>query len=314
MSSRALAWLRLVRVSLAPSAAADPVAGLVFACAAFPHEARAWWLVPASLGVYHGALALNDWNDREHDAATRAARPIPSGAVSPAAALATGIALIVAGVACAWLAAPSSALWMGAVAALAVLYDVAGRGPWRGPLLLAACRAGNLGAGIHWAINSPSAGVAASAVSFAPAIAYGLYVFVVSRLGRLEDGEDDRDIGARPRALLATAAAILALAPFATFALVRGVSPLGVAAASALSLAGAWGLVRAAHRPGAWTRGDVERAMGLALRRLLVASACVALLAWRPDTPTGIAGLFTAAVILAGYPIAHALRRVIPPS
>lgn len=304
-------WLRLLRVSLAPSAAADPLAGLVFACGGFPAEARAWWLVPASLGVYHGALALNDWNDREHDGRTRPSRPIPSGAISPALALATGVALIAAGIGCAYLAAPASALWMGAVAACAVLYDVAGRGAWVGPALLGLCRAGNLGSGIAWALGSGGAAVVDPARALAPALAYGLYVLVVSRLGRLEDGEDARAIGARPRALLSAAAAVLALAPFAA---PPGTSMAGVAAACLVTWSGAFGLARAALRPGEWSRGDVERAMGLALRRLLVASAAVALLALRPGARSGWDAAFAAGAILLGYPIALGLRRAFPPS
>ncbi|MCY2958593.1 MAG: UbiA family prenyltransferase [Planctomycetota bacterium] len=299
-------WLRLLRVSLAPTAAADAAAGVVYACGGFPADARAWWLVPASLGVYHGALALNDWNDREHDARSRPSRPIPSGSISPALALATAIALFVAGLVCAWLAAPSSALWMGGVAALAVLYDVAGRGAWRGPLLIGLCRAGNLGSGIWWAIQAGALTMPAAS-AFLPAFAYGLYVFTVARLGRLEDGEDERPLGERPRVLLTIAAALLAsiaVTPTSAPILVR-------AAAVALAIAGAAGLLAAARPGRTWSRGDVERAMGIALRRLLVASAVVALLAVRPGSWDGA---LVAAAILLGFPLAHGLRRVFPPS
>lgn len=300
------AWLRLLRIALAPSAAADPVAGLVFACGGFPPDARAWWLVPASLCVYHGGLVLNDWADRAHDARTRPGRPIPSGAVAPAAALALATVLMIAGVACAWLAAPVMAAWMGSVAALAILYDVAGRGPWSGPLLLAACRAGNLGAGVFWAWHS---GVALGSVPYlvAPPLLYGAYVFVVSRLGRLEDGEDPRPIGRRPRALLAIAAAILVLVTFQG----QGAFDLRRVPAIAVAFAGAWGLVAEAHARDGWTREDVQRAMGLALRRLLVFTAATGLLAC-PTAPWEAA--ITAAVILAGFPLSHALRHAFPPS
>lgn len=300
------AWLRLLRISLAPSAAADAAAGLVFACGGFPADARAWFLVPASLAVYHGALALNDWNDRDHDGRTRPGRPIPSGAISPRVALATGAALILLGIACAWLAAPPSAAWMGAVALAAVVYDIAGRGAWSGPLLLGLCRAGNLGSGMFWAF---CAGIAAVPLELAlvPALVYGAYVLTVSRLGRLEDGGDERPIGARPRALIATAAAFLI-----AIACVPSPTPIVArVAAIALALAGAWGLVREAHARATWSRADVERAMGLSLRRLLIATSAVALLAVRADD---FAGAITAAAILAGYPIAHALRRAFPPS
>ncbi len=311
-------WLRLLRVSLAPSAAADPFAGLVYASAGFPADPAAYWLIPASLGVYHGALALNDWNDREHDGRTRPGRPIPSGAVSPRAALALGIALIVAGIACAYLAAPASALWMGVVALLAVLYDVAGRGAWLGPTLLGLCRAGNMGSGVFWVLSAGSTApltpvggfclVQSDERAFVPVAFYGLYVFVVSRLGRLEDGEDDRAIGNRPAYLLAAAASVLVALPIFSCG---PTPPLGRALSIAVASLGAFGLYRAAARTSAWTRADVERSMGLALRRLLVASAVVALLALRPGSWDGA---ISAALIVLGYPLAHALRRSFPPS
>lgn len=299
-------WLRLLRIALAPSAAADPAAGLVFACGGFPPDARAWWLVPASLGVYHGGLVLNDWADRAHDARTRPGRPIPSGAVPPGAALALATVLMVAGVACAWLAAPVMAAWMGAVAALAVFYDVAGRGPWSGPFLLGSCRAGNLGAGVFWAAHTGHATLPQAAL-VAPPLLYGAYVFVVSRLGRLEDGEDPRPIGQRPRALLTLAWMILLLVSFGpggSFDKDRQLPAIAVA------FVGAWGLSRARGRA-TWTREDVQRVMGIALRRLLVFTAAVALLAFRPGEWDAV---IVAAAILAGFPLSHALRKTFPPS
>lgn len=299
-------WLRLLRVSLAPSAAADPFAGLVYASAGFPADPRAFWLIPASLGVYHGALALNDWNDRDHDGRTRPGRPIPSGAVSPTLALATGIGLILLGIACAYLAAPSSALWMGVVALCAVSYDLIGRGPWLGPTLLALCRAGNVGSGIAWTYHE---GVPrdALAVLIVPAVVYGLYVFVVSRLGRLEDGEDDAPLDRRPSRFLFAAGAVLLSVPL----VVPDVAIAARVAAFASVALAAYALIRTAHATSAWTRADVERAMGLALRRLLVASAAIALLGLRPGSWDGA---IAAALILLGYPIAHGLRRAFPPS
>lgn len=299
-------WLRLLRVSLAPSAAADPFAGLVYASAGFPADPRAYWLIPASLGVYHGALALNDWNDREHDGRTRPGRPIPSGAIAPGAALASGIALIVVGIACAYLAAPSSAVWMGVVALLAVLYDVAGRGAWLGPTLLALCRAGNMGSGMFWVLQTQGSTLE-PAFAYIPAFAYGNYVWQVSKLGRLEDGEDAAPLGRRPSAFLAGAGLMLVCLPLAMGDTYLPARPFALA----LALAGAFALFRTADVMRSWTRGDVERLMGLALRRLLVVSAVVALLGWRPGRWDGA---IAAAVILLGYPIAHGLRRVFPPS
>jgi 4-hydroxybenzoate polyprenyltransferase len=308
------AWLRLLRISLAPTAAADAVAGLVFACGGFPADARAWFLVPASLGVYHGALALNDWNDRDHDGRTRPGRPLPSGAISPRAALRAATLLLALGIGCAAVAAPVSAAWMGGVALLAVAYDLFGRGPRIGPTLLALCRAGNLASGIVWAAGAGVLAVGTPWVAW-PVIAYGAYVGAVSRLGRLEDGEDSRPIGSRPRGLLRAAAFFLLL-----LAALPAEVPLAARiAAFALACAGGFALWREARARTAWSRADVERAMGLALRRLLIATAVVSLLAVRPAAGNWAGaqdwtGAVAAAAILAGYPIAHALRRAFPPS
>ncbi len=298
------AALRLLRVSLAPSAAADVVAGLVFAShGAFPAAPRAWFLIPASLGVYHGAMALNDWNDREHDARTRPSRPIPSGAIQPNTALLFGLFLVAAGLTCAFIAHPHSAFWMSVVAALALLYDFKGRGPITGPLLLATCRALNLGSGIFFVTTLHHAPF--DAALWLPSLAYFLYVFVVSRLGRMEDSEDGAPLGSRPSMLLLLAAACL----FLPLLVPPNFTPERIAPL-ALSIAASAGLIQAARRS-PWTRALVEREMGACLRRLLIFAAIVTLLRadhLRPDA------WIAAALILAGYPIAHSLRRAFPPT
>lgn len=303
-----LALGRLLRLSLLPSALADVLVGVVLgAGGAWPSGPGAGWLVLASLGIYHGAMALNDWADREEDARVRPDRPLPAGQLSAAGALALGLALVGGGVLCALGAGPPAALWMGLVAAAAVGYDLWGRGPLLGPLLLGLCRFGNLGAGLLLA--SWSTGSAPSPQTLAPALLYGAYVFVVSRLGRLEDEEDGRPLGRRPQRFLLTAATLLASVPLLGL-LVEGATPLGAACAAGLAWPGAWGLAQAARRSEPWTRGAVGASMGLALRRLLVFTGGCALLL----VQAGPAPLVVAAVALAGYPASYALRRVFPPS
>jgi 4-hydroxybenzoate polyprenyltransferase len=282
----------------------------VIALGAWPFGHAVWLLIAGSACVYHGALALNDWADREQDRRLRPERPIPSGAVPAGAALALASALIAAGVGLALAADRPAGAVLGAVALCAVLYDVAGRGPWRGPLLLGACRAGNLAAGMVLArgLAAQAGHPAATPAGYLVPVAalYGLYVLVVSRVGRLEDVEDEASIGTRPRAPLLVAAALLC-APGA-LALASGFAPERAGLSLALGAAGAFALVREASRGGAWPRGRVLRAMGLALRRLLVFTAALAVCAPWPD------GLVVAAAILCGYPLAHVLRGVFPPS
>lgn len=318
-----IAWGRLLRLSLAPSAAADVAAGLAVAHGSAAIAPRLWWLVPSSLAIYHGSMALNDWADRREDAGARPDRPIPSGEVSPGAARNAAFALLVLGVGFAWLALSQAAGWMAGVAVLASAYNLIGRGPWLGPTLLGLCRAGNLGVGWfvmqatmddavssypvftpeHWAHPNGAGSFAARAIA-----AYGLYVFFVSRLGRLEDVPDERPLGRSPSLYLALAAATLGATPIVLQWRLLPDAPYRWIPV-VLALFGAIGLLRVALTTSAWTRSSVLRAMGMSLRRLLVFTAAIALLAL--PSPNAIP---IALAILAGYPASFALRRVFPPS
>lgn len=303
---------RLVRLSLAPTPFADVAAGVLLgAQGQWPGGFLPFGVALGSSSIYHGALALNDYADRELDARERPGRPLPSGDVGPRAALAIGAALALGAPLALALADLALGAALGTLALLAVLYDFVGRGA--GPTLLALCRGGNLALGIlaGWIASGGAAVTEGSApfvrAALPVAVAYGLYVFVVSRLGRMEDGA--APIGERPRALLRVAGLLLALGP--VFAAPDGPALPARLLALALGAAGAFGLFRAAAQPGAFTRADVERCMGLALRRLLVFTAATAAVTWRAGQPDA---LLVVALILAGYPLSHALRRAFPPS
>lgn len=286
-----------------PSAAADVAAGYVLAAGAF--SAQALWVAAGSVCVYAGGLALNDWADQAHDRATRPDRPIPSGAVPAVVALGLGWGLFGLGPLIALAAGrPASALL--ALAALgAGVYDLWGRGPLLGPTLLGFCRAANLGAGLVAGASARHAFPPPALVLAGAPLLYGAYVFVVSRLGRLEDEEDLLDGNRRPRAALAQAGLLIVLAG----ALGIPAQPaVGFAPPLALAAAGALGLVQLALSSATWTRGRVEAAMGQALRRLLVFTATLALCARGPH------GLVIAAAILGGYPLSFWLRGLFPPS
>lgn len=81
-------------------AAASVVIGGLLAC---PGLGRVGWVARQTLGaslvaylVCAGAYALNDWFDLRTDAVAKPSRPLASGALRPAAALALGVALLVA--------------------------------------------------------------------------------------------------------------------------------------------------------------------------------------------------------------------------
>ena len=282
--SPVLAWGRLLRLSLAATAAADIVGGAIFATRGWPGLDWLWLPVLASLCVYHGGMALNDWADRWRDRETRPERPIPNAEISPQAALATAIALLVLGPLMLNWRSGQAALLLAGVAVLAAVYDLAGRGPLRGPLLLGLCRAGNLLVGMVACGDFTSTCVWLAA-------GYGGYVFFVSRLGRMEDGEQGR-VGQQPKKLL-IGAGVCQLVPLA----------FGLAVTAPLA-AGYLGWI--AHQTRNWSRGAIVAAMGSALRLLLFYSASVA---WVGGGPLLALGL-----LAVGFPLAWALRQVFPPS
>jgi 4-hydroxybenzoate polyprenyltransferase len=300
---------RLLRLSLAPSAAADVAAGLVLGGRGrFPSGAGPWLLIGASLAIYTGALALNDWADRERDARERPSRPLPSGAVGERIALSIALGLFTGGIALAWAARPASGAWMTALALVAALYDLGARGPWLGPLLLGLCRAGNLAAGLAWSSAGP---IPPTGLLLAAGL-YGGYVVIASRLGRMEDREEAVD-ATRARRLLAGAALVFPAAAALAQLPLPGLPGPGIPFELPVAVAAGWGLVARARAPRAWDAGEIERAMGLLLRRLLAFDATLALAGLRFEG-AGVDGLVVAAAILAGYPLAHRLRRAFPPS
>jgi len=304
-----------MRLSLAPSAMADIAAGILLGGHGhWPIGSSApWRLILTSLCIVHGAMILNDWSDRGGDGITRPDRPIPSGAISAGRALRLGGLLLVLGPVIAYTVSPGLAWPAAGLSVLALVYDLGLRGPVQGPLLLAICRAGNLSLG--WLAGCHLSGASPELAATWPALLYFGYVFFVARLGRLEDDEDPRPLGQRPRAYLGGAAVCLVLGPVSL--LPRFGPSLGFFAALSLSLGGAVVLLREAISSEAWDRKRVGENMGRALRRLLIFSAAlsVATLERSFATPDGSwDGMWVGLIILGGYPISFALRRVFPPS
>ncbi|GAB2961444.1 SCO3242 family prenyltransferase [Saccharothrix stipae] len=125
------AYLELVRAPAALTALGDTLVG-----AEAPLRGRRLLLPLASAALYWAGMALNDWADRDLDAVERPERPIPSGRISPNAALATAIGLTGAGIGLA-AAAGRNAVPL----AVAVWgYDTVLKNTPAGPAAMAACR------------------------------------------------------------------------------------------------------------------------------------------------------------------------------
>ncbi|MBM4112338.1 MAG: hypothetical protein FJ253_03030, partial [Phycisphaerae bacterium] len=98
------AWLELARISNAPTVATNAMVGASAALIADPTlddgASFAWRLLAlaaAMMCMYSGGMMLNDRLDLEIDRLERPHRPIPSGRISPPAALNASIALLGAG-------------------------------------------------------------------------------------------------------------------------------------------------------------------------------------------------------------------------
>jgi 4-hydroxybenzoate polyprenyltransferase len=317
---RLIALGALLRISLAPTAAADILAGVVVAARAFPFGAAPWLLVVASLCVFHGGMALNDWADLERDRRGRRDRPLVRRELAPSTALGVALGLLLLGPLLAAFAHPHAGIMLGGASLCAVLYDLGPRGPWLGPLLLAACRVLNLGAGL--ALGRALAETPPSLPSLlAPAFAYAIYVGTLGRLSRLEDGADSRPLERRPAFHAAVLSGVLLALPALAVAEdgPRADEPIAedlaglllstrVLLSALLAAVGAFGLLRLAFRIRPWRRADVVEAMGMGLRRLLILSSTLALTVGTPSAALVALG------ILAGYPLAFALRAMFPPS
>lgn len=80
------AYLELVRLPNAFTAAADALAGYWLARGTLTGDARLAWLIVVSVCLYSAGIALNDLRDIEIDRRERPGRPLPSGRVSREAA------------------------------------------------------------------------------------------------------------------------------------------------------------------------------------------------------------------------------------
>ncbi|MFE3033127.1 UbiA family prenyltransferase [Streptomyces canus] len=135
------AYARLTRLPAGLTVPGDILAGA--AAGGTPIGPRLLGPVASSLCLYWGGMALNDYADREVDAHERPDRPVPSGAISPAAALTTAAALTAAGLGLTALTDGRRGLRTAVPLTAAIwTYDLLAKGhPTAGPLVMATARA-----------------------------------------------------------------------------------------------------------------------------------------------------------------------------
>lgn len=135
---RGKAWAELLRLPALFTVPGDALAGAA-AVGARPNS-RTLLAIGSSLCLYEAGMALNDWADRAEDAVDRPHRPLPSGRIHPAAALAAAGALTAAGLALAARAGGPSLAVAAPLAATVWAYDLVLKRTPAGPAAMAAAR------------------------------------------------------------------------------------------------------------------------------------------------------------------------------
>lgn len=125
-------------------------------------------------------MALNDWADREEDAVDRPHRPIPSGRVKPAAALAAAAGLTGAGLALAYRAGRPAGLVATALAGTVWAYDLRLKHTPAGPAAMAAARSLDL------LLGATATTGTVTRRPLLPATALGAHTYAVTTVSRHE--------------------------------------------------------------------------------------------------------------------------------
>ncbi|MER7541170.1 SCO3242 family prenyltransferase [Streptomyces sp. NPDC097704] len=150
------AWAELLRVSALFTVPGDALAGTA-ATGRRPDRGTAY-AVGASLCLYEAGMALNDWADRDEDAVDRPHRPLPSGRITPAAALGAAGLLTAAGLALASRAGRPALTVATALAGTVWAYDLRLKHTAAAPAVMATARALDLTLGATATGPAPRAG------------------------------------------------------------------------------------------------------------------------------------------------------------
>ncbi|MFF3171782.1 SCO3242 family prenyltransferase [Streptomyces sp. NPDC057900] len=182
----ARAWAELLRISALFTVPGDALAGAA-AVGRRPNRSTAL-AVGASLCLYEAGMALNDWADREEDAVDRPHRPIPSGRITPRAALTAAGALTGAGLALAARAGRPALTVATGLAATVWAYDLRLKHTPAGPAAMAAARGLDLllGATATATATAPAKATAAATAALPAAALLTAHTYAVTAVSRHE--------------------------------------------------------------------------------------------------------------------------------
>ncbi len=190
MNGRGRAYLNLIRIPNVLTAAADVIAGYLYA-AGDSHWPTLVSLCLASMCLYAGGATLNDILDLQRDRRDRPERPLPAGYISirhasvlviVTFAVATSVAVGVGG----------RAVWITPALVVAILlYNSVLKTTFAAPVMMGACRALNLLLGMH------SVETITTTAMLLPVAVMGAYVTALTFFARTE-----ARVSTRPRLLL----------------------------------------------------------------------------------------------------------------
>jgi 4-hydroxybenzoate polyprenyltransferase len=215
-------------------------------------------------------MALNDWADRDEDAAERPHRPLPSGRIRPAAAVTAACAFTAAGLTLAARAGRPALAVAAPLAATVWAYDLALKRTPAGPAAMAAARGLDL-----------LLGAAATTGRIRPAVRsaalLGTHTLTVTTVSRQETR------GGSPLAPLAALAATGVLTRLLTRRHTRTdpADPLGEALAAAYAVTSARRYFHAALNP---SPPLIQRAVGGGIRAMIPLQAALSARAGAPVT------------------------------
>lgn len=294
------AWAELLRVPALFSVPGDALAGTA-AAGRRPDRGTAL-AVGTSLCLYEAGMALNDWSDREEDARERPERPLPSGRITPRAALGAAVALTGTGLGLAALAGRRSLATATALAGTVWAYDLGLKHTRGAPATMATARALDLLLG---ATATPTRGAAAPAPAgvspcgetLLAAGLLGAHTLAVTTVSRHETTGGSSHA---PLAALATVTAVTAVtAPR------RGAPDHQAARTAASAVYAATASRPLAHAVLNPSPPLLQRAVGGGIRAMIPLQATFAARAGAPRT---------AAALLALLPVARRLSRKVSPT
>ncbi|MEW4487351.1 UbiA family prenyltransferase [Thalassoglobus sp. JC818] len=183
-------YLRLCRFPTVFTAISNTLAGFLIANGGLVPLTDLLLILGSTIGIYLAGMVFNDIFDIEQDREERPSRPIPSGAISPQAALRFGAILMGIGLLCAAIAGLPTLVLAIALAASVLAYDRYMKRTALGPVFMGLCRTINLLMAGSSAVDSVQGVFQQPLLWYAGAI--GVYIVGVTLFAKREAAENSR--------------------------------------------------------------------------------------------------------------------------